>query len=259
MEIYLYLSIVPEALIASMLPPEEFGKYFAVGTKKRTRGQAIFFQVNKNFESDYLRVKDIEKLCVPNPDGSPKRSKYIAIYRVLEHVPMNAIENLYLVTDDGRVLELKQSEYNEENHDHLHLYQQLSPVPPLVASSLDPLSFCKYITNTVHPVSVPKIMFVELMLNGLANDPENAPLDNIPYRNIDHLRDCLIELKKPGSKPNKTIVRNTRDDLLYRTIKNGFFIGDYNECHYYPFPSHEQLENEYYPWWKSALTQGFSY
>ena len=259
MEIYLYLSIVPEALIASMLPPEEFGKYFAVGTKKRTRGQAIFFKVNRNFESDYLRVKDIEKLCVPNPDGSPKRSKYIAIYRVLEHVPMHAIENLYLVTDDGRVLGLEQGEYKEENHDQLHLYQQLSPVPPLVASSLDPLSFCKYLTNTEHPVSVPKIMFVELMLNGLANDPENAPLDNIPYRNIDHLRDCLIELKKPGSKPNKTIVRNTRDDLLYRTIKNGFFIGDHNECHYYPFPSLHQLENDYYPWWKSALTQGFSY
>ena len=41
MEIYLYLSIVPEALIASMLPPEEFGKYYAVGNKKRTRGGII--------------------------------------------------------------------------------------------------------------------------------------------------------------------------------------------------------------------------
>lgn len=43
MKRYLYLSLLPEALIASMLPPEEFGNYLAVGTKKRTRGQAIFF------------------------------------------------------------------------------------------------------------------------------------------------------------------------------------------------------------------------
>ena len=64
MEIHLYLSIFPEALIASMLPPEEFGKYFAVGNRKRTRGQAIFFKVNRNFENDYLKVKNIDKLCL---------------------------------------------------------------------------------------------------------------------------------------------------------------------------------------------------
>ncbi len=259
MEIYLYLSIFPEALIASMLPPEEFGKYFAVGNRKRTRGQAIFFKVNRNFENDYLKVKNIDELCVPNLDGSPKRSKYIAIYRVLEHIPMEALENLYLVTDDGRVLEIEKSEYSEENGDELHLYQQLGPVRPLVASSLDPAKFCKYLTNTDHPVSVPKIMFVELILNGLSKDPKNATTENIPYRNLDHMRDCLIDLKKPGSKPNKTVVRNTRDDLLFRTTKNGFFIGNQTELFYYPFPSHEQLEGEHYSWWKSALTQGFGY
>ena len=116
MEIHLYLSIFPEALIASMLPPEEFGKYFAVGNRKRTRGQAIFFKVNRNFENDYLKIKNLEELVVPNPDGSPKRSKYIAIYRVLEHIPMEALENLYLVTDDGRVLEIEKGEYSEENN-----------------------------------------------------------------------------------------------------------------------------------------------
>ena len=259
MEIYLYLSIVPEALIASMLPPEEFGKYFAVGNKKRTRGQAVFFQVDRDFASDYLKVKDIDKLCVPNPDGSPKRSKYIAIYRVLEHVPMSAIRNLNLVTDDGRVLELEKSEYLEKSNDDLHLYQQLGPVRPLVASSLDPSTFCKYITNTDHPVSVPKIMFVEQILDGLSNDPQNASTENLPYKNIDHMRDCLVDLKKTGSKPNKTVVRNMREDLLYRTTKNGFFIGDQSQMYYYPFPSKEELEEKYYPWWKSALTQGFSY
>lgn len=259
MEIYLYLSIVPEALIASMLPPEEFGKYFAVGTKKRTRGQAIFFKVDREFSSDYLKVKDIDKLCLPNPDGSPKRSKYIAIYRVLEHVPMEAIQNLYLVTDDGRVLELDRGEYSEDHKDDLHLYQQLGPVRPLVASSLDPIKFCKYLTNTDHPVSVPKIMFVEQILDGLSNDPQNASTENLPYRNIDHMRDCLIDLKKEGSKPNKTVVRNIREDLLYRTTKNGFFIGDQTQLFFYPFPSREELEEKYYPWWKSALTQGFGY
>ena len=43
MSVYLYLSLIPEALIASMLPPLDFGTYLAIGTKKRTRGQAMFF------------------------------------------------------------------------------------------------------------------------------------------------------------------------------------------------------------------------
>ncbi len=30
MDVYLYLSMIPEALIASMLTPEEFGVYYSV-------------------------------------------------------------------------------------------------------------------------------------------------------------------------------------------------------------------------------------
>jgi len=259
MEINLYLSIMPEALIASMLSPQEFGKYFAVGTKKRTRGQAMFFKLKRDFKSDYLKLDDIEKRCIPNEDGSPKRSKYISIYRVLEHVPMQSIQNLYIVTDDGRVLELERGEYTDKENDALHLYQQLGPVRPLIASSLNPLDFCKSLTDTTQPVSVPKLVFVELILNDLANDPENAPLDNIPYQNIDHMRGCLINLQKKPSKPNKTVVRSTQNDILYRTCKNGFFIGDKEAMFYYPMPPIEKLEGEYYAWWKSALTQGFNY
>lgn len=259
MNINLYLSIMPEALIASMLSPQEFGKYFAVGTKKRTRGQAMFFKLKRNLKSNYLKLDDIESRCVPDKDGSPKRSKYISIYRVLEHVPMDAIENLYIVTDDGRVLELQKEKYVDDDNDALHLYQQLGPVKPLVASSLNPPEFCKYLTDTSKPVSVPKLAFVELFLNGLANDPENARLDNIPYPNIDHMRGCLINLQKKPSKPNKTVVRSTQKDILYRTCKNGFFIGDSETMNYYPMPSKEKLEGEHYAWWKSALTQGFNY
>ncbi len=42
MDTYIYLSATPEALITSMLSPEEFGAYLSMGIKKRNRGQAIF-------------------------------------------------------------------------------------------------------------------------------------------------------------------------------------------------------------------------
>ncbi len=50
MTVHLYLSMLPEALIASMLSPEEFGIYYAVGSQKKSRGQAIFFEKHQPAE-----------------------------------------------------------------------------------------------------------------------------------------------------------------------------------------------------------------
>lgn len=259
MKTYLYLSLMPESLIASMLPPEEFGNYFAVGTKKRTRGQAMFFEVDPNFKSDFFPLEHIEEKCIPHSDGTPKRSVYLSIYRVLEHVPMSQLRKLYLVTDDGRVLGLDKQEYVPSGEKELHLYQQLCPVNPRVASGLDPLQFCRFITDTSKNVSVPRLVFVELMLDDLAKDPVHAKINNIPYPNIDHLRDCLIGIQEKRDKATKTVIRYLQGDILYRTCKNGFFIGDQNEFFYYPLPSKEELEDKYYPWWRSATTVGFSF
>ena len=46
MEKHLYLSLMPEALIASQLDPKAFGAYYAVGTEGKTQGQAAFFEIN---------------------------------------------------------------------------------------------------------------------------------------------------------------------------------------------------------------------
>lgn len=257
MKRYLYLSLLPEALIASMLPPEEFGNYLAIGTKKRTRGEAMFFEVDPDFECEWLNVQNLDTLCKQHSDGSLKRSKYFSIYRALEHVPLNKLKKLYLTTDDGRVLGLDKAEYTPSLDPKLRLYQQLIPVNPRIASTYNPREFVNFITDMSHPVSVPKIVFVELELNALASDPVNGSTENLPYANIEHLRDCLTELKVSKKKPTKTVIRFMQGDLLYRTIKNGFFVGDQENFLFYKFPSMEQLENEYYPWWRSALVVGF--
>ncbi len=257
MEKYLYLSLMPEALIASMLPPEDFGNYLAVGTKKRTRGQAIFFEVEPNFKSDYFNFADIDQRCVPHPDGKPKSSVYLSIYRVLENVPLQSLKKLYLVTDDGKVLGLDKTEYLGDNKEELHLYQQLCPVTPQIASKYNPEQFMKFVTNRNQPVSVPKLVFVELILDDLALDPKNASADNLPYLNIDHLRDCLEGLKKEPNKFTKTVIRYLQGDILYRTCKNGFFVGDQENLIYYQFPSKEELLDKYYSWYRSALVLGF--
>ncbi len=252
MEKYLYLSLIPESLVASMLPPEEFGAYLATGTRKRPHGEAMFFQLKRDLESDYFELSDVDKRCVPHPDGQPKHSVYLAIYRVLENVPLDAIESLWLITAHGRALELVQRELPPPPRENYHLYQELCPVHPLIASSLSPDKFCRLITDTRKPISVPRICFVELQLGCLTDDPSSGGSLDLPYHNIDHIRACLNELRADTGKQTKTVNRISQQVIIYRCVKGGFFVGDGEKMVHYPYPTREELESEHYAWWRCA-------
>lgn len=254
MKIHYYLSLIPESLIASMLEPEAFGNYFAIGSQKRARGQAIFFEVDPDQLPDSTWLHEASKRCVPHADGSPRKSTYLRIYRVLESIPLKALKQLYLATSDGRVLGVEPTDYLAGQDRPLHLYQELCPVNPRVISTLDPKAFCRQITNPEEPVYVPRIVFAELKLEQLAVDPETDDTDNLPYPNLEHLRDCIRELQSRDAKPNKMVIRQMREDVLYRTVRSGFFVGDPEGLLYFPFPSQEDLETRYYSWWRSALS-----
>jgi hypothetical protein len=252
---YLYLCLTPESLIASMLPPAEFGSYLAVGTKKRTHGQAIFFTV-KGLQSKEFPLDDIETRCVPHPDGAPKHSVYLSIYRVLERIPIDTIKNLYLVTQDGRVLEIKPSERLPEFQKGYHLYQELCPVHPRIVSTLDPAAFTSYITDKSLNIYVPKICFVDLRLGELAESPEHGRVRDLPYFAIEHLRDCLIQLRDGPEKHTKTVDRIHPQSFPYRTVETGVYVGGHDSLLYYPFPPEEDLQSKYYRWWQSASIMG---
>ena len=254
---YLYFSVTPEALIASGLEPEKFGNYLAVGTQKRSRGQAVFFELDIDKMSHVISKELIDEKCTPRPDGTPKRTSYLSIYRVMENIPLDALKGLYLTTDDGRVLKLEQGKFESQANESLYLYQELCPVNPRIAASLNPEAMVKYVCNPENKVSVPKLFMVQLELGALANDPIAGVADDLPYSNIYHLRDCLSGLLQNTSKFTKTVVRFFKGDIAYRTVKNGFFIGDAERVIFYPFPSKKELDSDHFTWWKSAQTQGF--
>ena len=87
---HLYLNLIPESLVASNLPPKDFGSYLAVGTKFYSRGEAIFFQLKPGFDAGNFVKEGPEMSPEPHSDGSPKRSLYLSSYRVLERVPHGA-------------------------------------------------------------------------------------------------------------------------------------------------------------------------
>jgi len=255
---YLYLLLTPEALVASMLSPEEFGAYLAVGTEKRAHGQAVFFTVQDLPDKEF-NLADADKRCVPHTDGELKHSVYLSIYRVLEKVPLSSLRKLYLVTPDGKSLELNQALNLPELKHKYNLYQELSPVTSRIVSGLKPKELITYITDEKHNLYVPKICFVDLRLGELADDPKGGIAGDLPYRNVEHLRDCILQIAQKLDKPTKTVNRVNPQWFPYRAVATGVYIGDKEKVVYFPFPSAKELQTEHYDWWRSASIMGDSF
>ena len=252
MDIHLYMLCYRfEALVASHLEPEAFGRYMAIGTRKNTQGNVLFFEVDPQLKSSYFRLSDIVDRCLPLPDGSPKRSKYISSYRVLEHLEPSVLGKLYLTTADGRTLGLEPGSYDmSQEKPGIHLFDELCPVSPLVVSILPPGAFAKFMTSPENPVHGPRIFFGDMLLD---RDESGHLAGYLPYQHPLHILDCIRELEQvAGSKPTKTISRTPRIHGFFRTVGSGFFVGDQRTIKFYPFPQRRELELEHSRWWRSA-------
>lgn len=254
MENYLYLSLIPEALIFSQLPPDRFGKYMAIGDKKLTRGPAIFFALDPQMDSDVFRLEEARAKCLSHADGSPRRSTYVSVYNVLANVPVSTMGNLYLTTKDGITLECTPSSEDPPERGGYHLYQEICPVYPKVASPLGPREFMAYVTDPQNPVFLPRLVFCDLRLDGLASDPEKSSASNLPYKDLNHLRECLTALRYRTDKMTKIVHRDLQKDLIYPVVESGFFVGDQKDFRYYPFPSEDDLQGQHHLWWSSATS-----
>ena len=254
MNYHLYLTLIPEALIASMLSPEEFASYYAIGERGKSNGQVLFIEIDPSFRKDFFQIDKGVARCIPNEDGLPKSSVYISIYRVLEHVPISAMGSLYYVTRDGRALRTEKTPAMN-NESGFHLYYELAPVHPTVVSPLGPLDFMDLLMGRCDAFQgLPAIAFIELKLGELATDPEGGQINDLPYENIDHLRLCLKEVqKKPIS--SKMFDLSGSGILSFRVVKNGTFVGNCAEGLFlYPMPSPAELREKHHSWWRSANT-----
>ena len=255
MEPHLYLSLIPEALIASQLAPRDFGQYYATGTSRRSKGKAIFFEIDPSFRHEYFDLNTALARLRPHPDGRPKHSLYVSTYRVIEHVPVDALGTLFLATDYGATLGLDRSPDGPPTATKgLHLYQELAPVSSLVASSLPPREF--YESITIRPsklVSFPALAFVELDIGELAEDPLRGAVSDLPYVNIPHLRESLAVVTVPG-KTTKMVERLPTSEFPYRSVKagSGFVYGNGADLAFYAMPSVTHLRDRHQLWWRSA-------
>jgi len=74
---------------------------------------------------------------------------------------------------------------------------------------------------------------------------------DLPYSDIGHLRQCLIDLRTKLVH-TKMVNRVQPAPFPYRTIKSGIFVGNEERLLCFPMPSHEELRAQHYRWWRSA-------
>jgi hypothetical protein len=257
---HLYMIVFPiNALVASQLEPEDFGMHYAVGSTKHYSGKVIFVELDVNFREPYFEIdKYLEETKAHPVTGRPKRTKFISSYAVLEHVPLNVLQNLYLVHPNGKVLPLEKGEYTAINQPGLiRIYQEICPLETLVASTLDQREFGQWITRGTKSKGAPKILFTQIDFNIDKFFEENqgkaiitCAIPNVnPYR----VKECIEELRANPEKLTKTIsLGSVLKDISFSLIRHGFWFVDGDEMVFYPMPTIEELETKFFYWWKYA-------
>ena len=257
---HMYMIVFPiNALVASQLNPKEFAEHYTIGSAKHYKGKVIFAEVDISFRDPYFDIDHYLSLTVAHPDGRPKKTKFISSYSVLEHMELKALKHLYLVTANGKALELTAAPYTAVNEPGLvRVYQEITPLSNLVASTLDQRSFGKYITSETKSKGAPKICFTQYDFNVAEfmekNENREIMYSPIPETNPSRLYAFLRELQSDPTKKTKTVsLSTTLVEASYALIRHGFWFAAGNDMLFYPMPSNEDLENKYYDWWRFVV------
>lgn len=256
-EKHLYMIVFPiNALVASQLEPDKFGEHYTMGSAKHFSGKVIFAELDINFRNDYFEIDKYLDLTVPHWDGSPKKTKFISSYKVLEHVELGAIKTLFLCTRNGKVLPIKPAEYTAHNEPGLiRVFQEIAPLQTLVATTKDQRDFGKFITSETKSKGAPKMCFTQIDFNIsnfiMANKNKDIFQIDLPEVNPYRFYDVINELKNKPEKTTKTIsLGSLLKEISYKFLRHGFWFAAGDELKFFPMPSETELENKYFYWWK---------
>jgi hypothetical protein len=254
---HLYMILFPnEALVASQLTPEEFGKHYSIGSPRHFSGKVVFAEVDINYRHPYFQIDEYLDGTESGLPDRPKRTKFVKSYRVLEHIDISALQKLYLVTTDGGVLGLEKSEQvNYGEKIRVRLYQEICPLRILVASNFNPHEFGQYITTGTQSKGAPKIFFTQYDIDVTAvvgtNDVHAYNMGPLPNVNPTNLPTALKELQEYPNKKTKTVSLNPNLDFVsYKLIKHGFWFSDGPNTVFYRMPGIDELHEKHYSWWR---------
>lgn len=254
--LHVYLTLFPnEALIASHLPPESFGVYMATGIRRASSEPIVFVELQGDLKAGGIPVDRAEARIRNLPADVTKNSIYLSVYRCLEQVSLALLGTLYLVTRDGRSLTLSRGETVPSPPERsIHLYQELCPVRPLVASTLDPVGFCKHMTDPASEIHLPKIAVADLKVLDPMKLEDAGNIGSLYYAAApEHMRDCFHSLLHIPDKVSKVVARFRLESFSYQLIESGIHIASASQHVFYPMLSTEEIRSNHRDWGKSAL------
>jgi hypothetical protein len=256
-ETHLYQIVYPnQGLVASHLSAVDFARHYLIGSVRHYNGKLVFAEIDPKFRHPFFDIDGALKHMKPHEDGSPKRTKFICSYRVMEHMDFDAIQSLYLTTAEAQVLELKPGTYDKQHQTgYLRTYAEIAPLSMLVMSPLTMPVFGQYMTEPGQPKSCPKLLYTQIDLNVeefLANFEGNpftqAPF---PFLHPSKLRDAIQSMRSAPHKKSKGIsLFCPLDQISFKRIRHGFMFASQDQTRFFPMPSLHDIEEQNFKFWQ---------
>jgi len=256
-ETRLYMVLYPNsALIASQYDPEMFARHYTSGSSRHYSGKVVFAEVDLGYRNDFFDIENILKELTPHSDGRPKATKFVASYRVLEHVDLSAIGKLYISTEEGHCIGLERGEHDSSGEEAVRVYAEITPMRMLVMSKHNPKDFGAYITDPGNHKSAPKQFYTQLNIDILEflEEFEKNPFKPSPISSLhpSTIRDAFHELMSYPQKSSKGMALDSNlDSISYRLLKHGFHFATKGETVFYPLPKHSAIEAENLKFWRT--------
>ncbi|VGO22144.1 hypothetical protein [Pontiella sulfatireligans] len=253
----LYMVLYPNtALIASQLEPKMFAKHYTSGSSRHYSGKLVFAEVDVDYRNDYFDIENMLKELMPHEDGRLKATKFIASYRVLEHVDFSAIGRLYLSTEEGHCIGLDRGEHDISHAETIRIYAEIAPMRLLVMSKLTPPEFGKRITKPGHTKAAPKQFYTQLNIDipEFLKEFEQNPFKPSPVAALhpSTIRDAFLDLTTSPEKNSKGLSLDSNlDSISYRQLKHGFTFATEGENIFYPLPSQREIEAKNLKFWRT--------
>ncbi|MFP4329421.1 MAG: hypothetical protein ACLFP6_01760 [Spirochaetaceae bacterium] len=254
----LYAVLHPSpALIASQLDPAKFARHYLAGSIRHYSGKVIFAQLDPSFRNDYFPIDEFLKDVKRHEDGRPKATKFISVYRVLEHLEFSKIQTLYLTTPEGAVLDLEPAEDVQTRQPGiLRVFAEINPVRMLVLTRMNFLEFGDLVTNPSILRNVPALFYTQLEFDADAflQDFEGNPMlpPPLPKVHPSKLRDAIQVIQGSLRKQTKGLLLDSSfDSVPYRMVRHGFMFARHGEYRFFRMPGHQEIEKRNYKFWKA--------
>lgn len=255
---HLYLILHPNhSLIASQLEPASFIMHYVQGPTRYFEGKLIFAEIDPAFRSAYFDIDGAYAGLIPHPDGSPKATKFIKSYRVLEHIDFDAIGKLYVCNSVGDFVVLEAEDYDPRlEPDEMHIILEINPVKFIVLTKYNFLDFARFITDPQNPKGAPKVFYAQLefSVDEFMRDFEENPFirSYVPGIHPARLHNAILEVRNtPGKKVKGISLDCPVDRISYKVLRQGFMFASQGKNRFYPLLPIDLVEEKYYRFWKS--------